>query len=717
MKEKLDWVKRHGKGAKRAVYLVVFFIIFGAFIVYVLPNIQIPDDGGETPRDPIKSWVISFWNNTELDSFPNKTGSGTEADPYIIENLTISPGILEWGIIVNDTDKHLIIRNCTFDGTWDSSIGIAIYDSSNVTIENCTVRENFVGIYARNSVDVIIKNNTICNNSVNGILLYLEGPTNIFSNLLINNKDDGIVLRKSSNIEIYENLVKNNDGIGIYQRDSPFNKIINNTVLNNKLEGIYCLYSDFAEIVNNSAVNNKYHGIYSYDSNYIEVSWNNCSQNEGSGIKLKRSCHNRIEGNIAMNNGYSGLHLLFSDNNSVIGNVLLYNTVYDLYIDDSFGIILSGNNYGILNIYPSLAHLIWLILEIAIFFILLIFGVYTLISQIRKRREIKNKIQAEFNIAFSLFLILNAINQLFQILSRVLLSTFLNDAWGTDIIRDYFMFNSIETVIGPYIFSLEFQVLYSFLLFLVSFLFIMYPTEKFLKKTKRTPFSYFLLIAIILLSSTVLIAHFYPKASEVSGVLGVLLSIFHIITILAVISSFTVGLIGFMEFYVTISVKTVGAHRRIAILTIVGFAGWGGAKLLDLFFNEFDDIMPVLILLGPLLFIIATPLLRFRSIMPTIINFYQNQRRCVVHRGVIEGKVFLCSNCNVFYCLRCKEALIDMENKCWNCGATIEKAIIERAEIKPKPVITGPRGDSYLIDESTAELASSEPKKEESKDI
>ena len=58
-----------------------------------------------------------------------------------------------------------------------------------------------------------------------------------------------------------------------------------------------------------------------------------------------------------------------------------------------------------------------------------------------------------------------------------------------------------------------------------------------------------------------------------------------------------------------------------------------------------------------------------------------------------------------------------MENKCWNCGVTIEKAIFEKPEIKPKPVITGPRGDSYLIDESTTELAPSETEKKEPKGI
>ena len=100
-------------------------------------------------------------------------------------------------------------------------------------------------------------------------------------------------------------------------------------------------------------------------------------------------------------------------------------------------------------------------------------------------------------------------------------------------------------------------------------------------------------------------------------------------------------------------------------------------------------------------------------IMPSVIDFYQNQRLCVVHRGVIEDKVFLCSNCNVFYCLKCREALIEMENKCWNCDATIEKAVIESSKIKATPIAADSREDTAIIDDTTAEPTLPKTRKEE----
>ena len=52
-------------------------------------------------------------NNSELVSFPDKTGSGTENDPYIIENLEITNNGATAAIGLSNINMHLIIRNCT----------------------------------------------------------------------------------------------------------------------------------------------------------------------------------------------------------------------------------------------------------------------------------------------------------------------------------------------------------------------------------------------------------------------------------------------------------------------------------------------------------------------------------------------------------------------------------------------------------------------------
>ena len=40
---------------------------------------------------------------------------------------------------------------------------------------------------------------------------------------------------------------------------------------------------------------------------------------------------------------------------------------------------------------------------------------------------------------------------------------------------------------------------------------------------------------------------------------------------------------------------------------------------------------------------------------------------CIVHKGLIEGPIYLCPNCQTFYCLTCAYSLKAKGEKCWVC--------------------------------------------------
>jgi hypothetical protein len=65
---------------------------------------------------------------------------------------------------------------------------------------------------------------------------------------------------------------------------------------------------------------------------------------------------------------------------------------------------------------------------------------------------------------------------------------------------------------------------------------------------------------------------------------------------------------------------------------------------------------------------------RFTRLNASMLEYYQSKRVCIVHRGTIEGKIFICSTCNVFYCIPCRDAIVELENKCWNCKAPLSKS-------------------------------------------
>nr|MDO8113678.1 hypothetical protein [Candidatus Sigynarchaeota archaeon] len=75
------------------------------------------------------------------------------------------------------------------------------------------------------------------------------------------------------------------------------------------------------------------------------------------------------------------------------------------------------------------------------------------------------------------------------------------------------------------------------------------------------------------------------------------------------------------------------------------------------------------------LFLLAYSFSNIRKINKGLIDYYHSKRICIVHRGHIQGKAFMCSTCNVMYCEACKKAIVEIENKCWNCKAPIAMGI------------------------------------------
>jgi len=89
-------------------------------------------------------------------------GSGTEDDPYIIENYNISTGDTEYlegscGILIRYVSSFVIIRNCFIQGY---GVGISSETrAGGVIVENCTLLYNQYGVLVHQSGDSLIKNN------------------------------------------------------------------------------------------------------------------------------------------------------------------------------------------------------------------------------------------------------------------------------------------------------------------------------------------------------------------------------------------------------------------------------------------------------------------------------------------------------------------------------------------------------------------------------
>jgi len=215
------------------------------------------------------------------------TGSGTEGDPYIIENLIIDGENSGKCIAIYNSEEHFIIRNCTVYNAgsdfWDAGIRLENVTNGKIIGNNCS--NNKVGIYlVESSFNFLLTN--LAFNGYSGIYLNDTCGNNVISeNTLYNNTNYGVAFyalsfqnEECKDNTISRNLITENQQRGIFLSEADDNEITENTISNNSAEGIYLYNCDNTTIYKNYLIGNGLHakddsdpGIPFYDVN----NWDN----------------------------------------------------------------------------------------------------------------------------------------------------------------------------------------------------------------------------------------------------------------------------------------------------------------------------------------------------------------------------------------------------------------------------------------------------------
>ena len=200
------------------------------------------------------------------------TGNGTYSQPYLIKDLVIEGGGSRSCILIETSNVHFIILNCT--------------------VFNSGGPQNFLhaGIYLSFVSNGQLINNS-CYSNTNGILLATRYTDNSVTGNYVANNDVGIdtFFECTSNIFSFNYIVNNNEGISI---DSINNDILNNIAINNGV-GISITYCS-ANNIRKNICNENIHGVNIIESDSNTISGNNASFNTHSGIRLSVSYWNTI---------------------------------------------------------------------------------------------------------------------------------------------------------------------------------------------------------------------------------------------------------------------------------------------------------------------------------------------------------------------------------------------------------------------------------------
>jgi hypothetical protein len=233
-------------------------------------------------------------------------------------------GIEAWGLT-----NTLKISNCKI---LNSGIGIHALGEAPLNgtceITNCKIESNFRGVYST-ICDIKIGNNTIKNNSIEGI--NLSNQFNYISNNLIDSNAAGIKLDRCYGDTIINNTITNciGDAVNIFNNQSSghFSYIKNNTLKNN-LSGII-ITNNFGtagigcNIIDNIITDNFNYGV-------------NCYTEDFSHYNTKISSNIISRNNIGISCGLNLGSFGASMSSSIDKNIVAGNTSFGIIIDDLF---------------------------------------------------------------------------------------------------------------------------------------------------------------------------------------------------------------------------------------------------------------------------------------------------------------------------------------------------------------------------------------------
>ena len=292
---------------------------------------------------------IVVWQSTSNELIGNNATRNGDTGIWLYEtsgNLVLQNKLYRnyWnGIRVSGgSTSNVIVENTVLESQLYQGIGV--WDSSDNSILNNTIRRNNNGVYLGQSSGNNVSGNEITD-SVNyhGISLYRADSNVMMGNHIYNVWQDGLYMETSSGNRIYENIIHDNEN-GIYMYDCWMNEISKNNITGNS-DGIYTHRSMMTEIILNNISENSM-GIRLYNnSNDAIVVGNILTLNLWSGITTWLSDQIVMSSNEISKHLNGGVTLLNSSNVTISENNLTGNGLYGVDIWTSRDVSVYNNNF------------------------------------------------------------------------------------------------------------------------------------------------------------------------------------------------------------------------------------------------------------------------------------------------------------------------------------------------------------------------------------
>lgn len=163
---------------------IVFAGIIFLFFSLVISSARMPArdrDRGFSSNPIAATAPMVIASNADFDTY-DSGGDGTPGNPWIIESFTIDCAGSGFGILVNNTTDHAIIRNGFIKSSGVGAADLVILNAANVDIDNVTLQDNYNrACFVLKSSDITFTNVTSDspNFAANGDNYFVDGCTRV----------------------------------------------------------------------------------------------------------------------------------------------------------------------------------------------------------------------------------------------------------------------------------------------------------------------------------------------------------------------------------------------------------------------------------------------------------------------------------------------------------------------------------------------------------
>ncbi|MHA1881923.1 MAG: right-handed parallel beta-helix repeat-containing protein [Candidatus Thorarchaeota archaeon] len=282
--------------------------------------------------------------------FHNNTINGNQLG-YFKELNDTTLDISNYGAIILVSCHGVVMEGGTIH---NSTIGLQMgYCSDCIISRTSSSNSSIAGVRSIGSPSCLIIDNRFSNNEIGmeiGTIMGGYGGISII-NCTITGNNIGVDITYANNMIILDSIISDNtyDGVNLYR--SYGCHIENCTISKNGGDGISNWYAGaYGKFIANEINENGGYGITGFGS-YSEVADNQICYNRFSGLSITFGYNSKITNNQIVANNGSGIWIYYSDNCTILDNFVCNNTEFGIKIgqwdpDDNVNNTLYGNSIG-----------------------------------------------------------------------------------------------------------------------------------------------------------------------------------------------------------------------------------------------------------------------------------------------------------------------------------------------------------------------------------